>query len=383
VLTVDTRPTIVQFNTSPTLGGAEVYTAFFTRALLRAGWRTRVVVDPHAGFWNALDLGGTPRTGMDAVELRDEDVALVHASMPPSLLASLQDRYLIGVAHQAMYDAARPAYYDRADLLLSVTRHVTATLAAHGLNRVWPEPLYGVADLDRTGGPHAEAAPLRAGRLFDADLRKPRDRLLAAWARARDVFASSPRFAPRPGLTLGVVSRIAALKQFPLLFDHLVPVLRRFPNVNLEIFGTAVGYKALISLRTSLSPLGTRVRYWGHQTDVAVAYRALDYLLLGLPEREALGLNALEACAAGTPVLAVEAPPFTETLVDGVTGFFYTDPRRDGAAGFAQVLDEIVDGRLRPDREAMRRHTERFSIDAFSARVDAILRDVTGMRGAA
>jgi glycosyltransferase involved in cell wall biosynthesis len=379
---VDARPTIVQFNTSPTLGGAEVYTAFFTRALLLAGRPTRVVVDPRAGFWSALDLGGAPRMGPDAVELRTGDVALVHASMPPKLLASLHGRYLIGVAHQTMYDSARPAYYDRADMLLSVSRHVTSTLAAHGLTRVWPEPLYGVADLDRAGARREDLASLHRGRLFDADLHKPRDRLLAAWARARDAFARAPRFAPRPGLTLGVVSRIAALKQLPLLFDHLVPVLARFPGVNLEIFGTAVGYKALTSLRASLSPLGARVRYWGHQADVAAAYHALDYLLLGLPEREALGLNALEACAAGTPVLAVEAPPFTETLVDGVTGFFYPDPRQDNAAGFARVLDGIVGGRLRPDRDAMRRHAGRFGIEAFATRVQAILSEVLARRGA-
>lgn len=376
---MDARPTIVQFNTSPTLGGAEVYTAFFTRALVRAGWQTRVVVDPRAAFWQALDLGSAPRAATGAVELSSSDVALVHAPLSSSLLAALRGRYLIGVAHQAMYDAARPAYYERADILLSVSRHVTSTLEAHGLTRVWREPLYGIADLHRDRS-QPGGAELRRGRLFDADLHKPRDRLLAAWARARDAFSPPPRFERRPGLTLGVVSRIAALKQFPLLFEHLVPVLARHPRVNLEIFGSAVGYKALSSLRASLAPLGERVRYWGHQRDVAEAYRALDYLLLGLPEREALGLNALEACAAGTPVLAVEAPPFTETLVDGVTGFFYPDPRQDAAAGFARVLDGLVEGRLRTDPDAIRRHADRFGIEAFTARVDAILSEILGNR---
>ena len=45
------RPTIVQINLSPTLGGAEVYTAFLSRALAQRGWPTRVLVDAKAKFW--------------------------------------------------------------------------------------------------------------------------------------------------------------------------------------------------------------------------------------------------------------------------------------------------------------------------------------------
>ena len=56
------RPTIVQFNLSPTLGGAEVYTAFFSRALEARGWPTRVVVSPGARFWDDLDFGGVTRS---------------------------------------------------------------------------------------------------------------------------------------------------------------------------------------------------------------------------------------------------------------------------------------------------------------------------------
>ncbi len=320
------RPTIVQFNTSPTLGGAEVYTASFSRALAQRGWPTRVLVDPAASFWGDLDFGDVQRRPLPRGEqvLGEGEIALIHAPLPQATLAAMAGNRMIGLAHQAMYDAARPAYYDRADVLLAVSRHVIASLRRHGLDRVHPAPLYGVADLAR-----GRAGELRQGPLFDADARKLRDRIMAAFVRARTVFAAPRHFQRRQGLTLGVVSRLAPLKQFPALFAHLVPVLLRHPGVNLEIFGVAVGYKSLSALQDVLAPLAPRVRFWGHQRDVANAYRGLDYLLTGLPEREALGLNALEACAAGTPVLAVDAPPFTETLKDGVTGFFYTDPRLD------------------------------------------------------
>jgi glycosyltransferase involved in cell wall biosynthesis len=365
------RPTIVQFNLSPTLGGAEVYTAFFSRALAARGWPTRMVVNAAARFWDDLDLGCIPRasaaTGGDGT--RKRDIAVIHSPVPAGMLSTLARHYVAGVAHQAIYSGKHPAYYDRADMLLAVSRHVMATLQQHGLARVHPTPLYGVADLDR--GAHA-AAPA-PGPLFDVDARKPRDRLLAAIDRARTKLAAPRRYERRPGLTLGVVSRLAPLKQFPALFEHLVPILVRHPGVNLELFGAAVGYKSLAEVRRAVAPLGERVRFWGHQRDVASAYRALDYLLTGLPEREALGLNAIESCVAGTPVLAIAAPPFSETMKDGVTGFLYTDPRRDGGRDFERVLIGIESGALRPDLAAAALHLQAFSFERFADRVDAVI----------
>jgi glycosyltransferase involved in cell wall biosynthesis len=370
------RPTIVQFNTSPTLGGAEVYTASFSRALAQRGWSTRVLVDPAASFWRDLDFGTVPHQPLprNPHVLAKGEVALIHAPLPQAMLAAMAGNRVIGLAHQAMYDAARPAYYDRANVLLAVSQHVIDSLHRHGLDRVHPVPLYGVADLDRNG----VAAQLRQGPLFDADARKPRDRIMAAFVHARTLFAAPRHFQRKEGLTLGIVSRLAPLKQFPALFGQLVPVLLRHPGVNLEIFGAAVGYKSLSVLQDVLAPLASRVRYWGHQRDVASAYRALDYLLTGLPEREALGLNALEACATGTPVLAVNAPPFNETLKDGVTGFFYTDPRLDSAKDFERVLSGIERGELRAQPAALIDHLAAFSPSRFADRIDAAMQEILG-----
>lgn len=375
------RPTVVQFNTSPTLGGAEVYTAFFSRALEQRGWPTRVMVNPASSFWDDLDFGGVRRLPLrqGARALERDEIALIHAPLPRSTLAAMAGHWVIGLAHQAMYDATRPAYYDRADVLLAVSEHVIASLHRHELDRVHPVPLYGVADLARGDA----AGVLRQGRLFDADAGKPRDRVLAAFARARALFAAPPHFQRKAGLTLGVVSRLAPLKQFPALFARLVPVLLRHPRVNLEIFGAAVGYKPLAALQNTLAPLAPRVRYWGHQRDIASVYRGIDYLLTGLPEREALGLNALEACVAGTPVLAIDAPPFNETLRDGITGFLYSDPRLDAGADFERVLSGIESGALNPRAGAMSEHLAVFSPSRFADRVDAAMTQILGARRAA
>ena len=369
------RPTIVQFNLSPTLGGAEVYTAFFSRAIESHGWRTRVVVNPAATFWSDLDFGSVQRVsfGASAGALKSGEVALIHSPMPAGALVALAGERVIGVAHQVLYDAKRPAYYDRADMLLAVSQHVIDSLLRNGLKQVHPTALYGVADLRR-----GNAAGLAGqGPLFDVDARKPRDRVLGVIDLTRRALRRPQTYRRRPGFTLGVVSRLAPLKQFPALFEYLAPILARQPDLNLEIFGSAVGYRPLRELRQALRPLGRRVRYWGHQRDIVSAYAAIDYLLTGLPEREALGLNALEACLAGTPVLAVAAPPFTETLRHGVTGYLYADPRTDSGADFERVLTGIRSGALVPDRAAAALHLEQFAFPRFADRIHGVLREIT------
>lgn len=369
------RPTIVQFNLSPTLGGAEVYTAFFSRALVAHKWSTRVVVNTASSFWNDLDLGSAPRLplGAPGAALAPGDIAVVHAPQLVAPFSDLNRNFVIGVAHQAVYDGTRPEYYDRANLLLAVSNHVAATLKRYGLKRVHPTALYGVGDLERG----LKADGVLEGPLFDVDAHKPRDRVIAALQRLRIAFVGRQQFARRTGLTLGVVSRLAPLKQFPTLFDRLAPIFARHPGVNLEVFGAAVGYKSLAALRRSLAPLGSRVRFWGHQRDVAAAYRALDYLLTGLPEREALGLNAIESCFAGTPVLAIAAPPFSETMQNGLTGFLYTDPRDDAGADFERVLMGIKGGMLAPKLATEgAAYLERFSFERFAERLNAVMEEI-------
>jgi len=371
------RATIVQINLAPTLGGAEVFTAFMSRALAARGWPTRVMVGADALFWCDLDFGGVEqvrvRDGMAAAaSLKAGDVALIHGSLPAPVLTKLSARGpILGIAHQAIYDSSRPAYYGRADLLFGVSLHVIKTLQDNGVQRIYSAPLYGVGEIDRR---HPEAVP-RRGPLCEWDERKLRDRVLALGEQAGNMFRRATPYARRPGLTLGIVSRVAPVKQFPAMFEILAPVIAAQPEANLEIFGVAVGYKALRELRAALRPLGARVRLWGHQRDVAPVYRGIDYLLTGLPEREALGLNVIESCLCGTPVLAVDAPPFTETMRDGVTGFLYTDPRQDQGRHFARLLAGIADGSRKPDMAGAAAHLELFSFAAFADRVDAAMRE--------
>jgi len=367
---------LVQINLQPHFGGGEVYTAFLCRALSQLGVPTRLLVHPRAAFWDRLGLpADTERIAVaEAAELPHHLPAgpvwlLSHGPLPASLRSATPGRLRSAIAHMPV-QGREPAAFAGHDRIYAVSGWVRDGLKAAGLP-AWDDPLYGVADLGaRTG----EGQVCRTSR-YDWDRRKGRDRLLGALEPLIEALRPHPAFVRREGLTLGIVSRLTPIKQFPLLFSHLAPVLACHPQVNLEIFGSG-GYASVRDLDRALAALAPgQVRFWGQQGNVAAIYAQLDYLLSGLPEKEALGLNIIEAQACGTPVIAVHAPPFTETVANGLTGFLYRDPRQDGGADFGRLLDELLAGRPRPKPDLADTHLARFSFDAFVERLRPVVAD--------
>ncbi|TAK91731.1 MAG: glycosyltransferase [Burkholderiaceae bacterium] len=366
---------LVQINLQTHFGGGEVYTAFLCRALSALGVETTLLVHPRARFWPHLDLPADTH-----IEIaRDFSAAaealpagpgwlLGHGPLSTELLTAARAKNWLATAIAHMPVQGRnPRAFDGHDQVFAVSGWVLDGLRAAQIP-AWPAPLYGVAEIER----RAAAAIIQRTSCYDWDRRKFRDRLLGWLEPMAEAVRPEIEWTRRPGLTLGIVSRLTPIKQFPLLLSLLAPILAQHPKFNLEIFGSG-GYASVRDLRRALQPLGDRVRFWGHQRDVAAVYRNIDYLLTGLPEKEALGLNIIEAQACGTPVLAVAAPPFTETVLEGATGFFYRDPREDQGADFAQLLQRLqkLDAPLSP--QSARVHLEKFSFDAFVERLRPVV----------
>jgi glycosyltransferase involved in cell wall biosynthesis len=366
--------TCYQINLQEDFGGGEVYTRFFTRALRELGWDTVLFVNPRARYWHHLGLQDTSiievASYKDALAQLPGERPLVvtHTAMPADDALAFADRTLLtGMLHMPLYERF-PSGLLHYRLLFGVSQHVIASARARGLTNVYDEPLYGIADLDRRR--QRSAGEVREGSPYDWDRRKFRDRLLAAispWLPRR-----ARVFQRKPGLTLGILSRITPIKQFPAMFELLSPIIARYPNVNVEIFGSG-GYASVRDLRRALEPIRAQVRFWGQQEDVASVYPQLDYVLSGLPEKEALGLNLIEAQYSGTPVLAVRAAPFDETVRDGETGFLFDDPRTDKGASFAALLARLAAGAARPSPGPESEHLLRFSRPAFTSRLQRAL----------
>ncbi len=368
---------VVQINLQPHFGGGEVYTPFLCRALDRLGVGTLLFTHPDAAFWHDLDLPPSTqiRHARTAGEILDalsggSEWLLSHGPLPPRILADRKPGWLLTAMAHMPLQGRNPRSFDGHDMVFPVSGWVRTGLVDAGVAS-WREPLYGVAELVR-GKPSATPAPLHRRSRYDWDRRKFRDRALGWLEPLFEAVRPAETFARRTGLTLGIVSRLTPIKQFPQMFALLAPVLTCFPTVNLEIFG-AGGYASVRDLDRALRPIRNRVRFWGHQADVRTVYASLDFLMAGLPEKEALGLNVIEAQACNLPVLAVHAPPFTETVADGLTGYFYDDPRRDGGNDFARLIERIVAGEPRLQPAAATEHLVRFSFDAFVERLEPVV----------
>jgi len=368
-------------NLQPLVGGGEIYTRALTRAFADAGADVTLYGHPGVRLWDAA-AAGAPEGRIRVVRAQDERELLGLLPRERSLVLTQSPVSVDGVAriaahHRVAGFAHMPMFQRSADslrgyqLVATVSRYCIDLLRLAGLAQVYPEPMYGTADVARDDSPVVRRSP------YIVDPRKFRDVVLGG-LRALSPGRGKAYRKPR-GLTLGLVSLIAPIKQFPELFAILAPILARHPEVHLEVFG-AGGYAQVRDLRRALAPLGRRARFWGYQTNVAAIYPQLDYLMTGLPEKEALGLNALEAQSCGTPVLAPDAPPFTETVVDGASGFRYRDPRQDDGRHFAQLIEAILAGRPRPDpRVAAREHLAQFSHAALVERARGLMRALSDL----
>lgn len=369
---------VYQINLCEGFGGSEVYTRFFSLALQKLGWQSTVIVNAKADHWNSLDLGRASlvpaANGRDVLRQLPNRDALVfsHTAIDGFLGDALAKRHrYVGFVHQPLYLKAL-APFRRFRLALGVSEYVLASVRAAGL-ACYARPLYGVADVDRI-----ERRPLQAltrNSEFTFDRSSLRGRALGLLEPMTSALRSPEVYHRRRGLTLGIVSPIVEMKQFPKLFSIIAPIIARYPEVNVEVFGSgAVG--SVQALKRSLEPLGDRVRFWGQQTDMRSVYGGIDFLLTGLPEREGLGRNVVEAQMCGAAVLAIHSPPFTETVLDGKTGYLYRDPREDGGADFERQLAGLKEGVDLPDPLAYPEHLARFTFPAFTAEVSRLLNNL-------
>ena len=363
---------IHNINLQQIVGGGEIYTRTLTRALADAGARVTLYVHPQNRFWD--NLAGDH---IEVLQIADEhllperlpgdgSVVLIQCPISDRCVERMAAKHFVaGFSHMPMFQRGAEAMR-KWRLVFTVSRYCIDLLGASGLTNVYPEPVYGAADIERSRESVIRRSP------YIVDQRKLRDVLLAKLAPLAELWRTQCEFSRLPGVTLGVVSLIGPIKQFPLLFSILAPILARHESVNMEIFGSG-SYAQVRDLRRALAPLGHRARFWGYQKNVSAIYPQLDFLMTGLPEKEALGLNALEAQFCGTPVLAPNAPPFTETVADGASGFLYRDPREDGGRHFAEILDSILAGRPRPDPRLAKEHLQKFSYPGLVERARRLL----------
>jgi glycosyltransferase involved in cell wall biosynthesis len=121
---------------------------------------------------------------------------------------------------------------------------------------------------------------------------------------------------------------------------------------------------------------GPNVTFAGYLDDEHVARLLARARALVLPATEEFGIAAVEANAAGRPVIALRDGGARETIIEGVNGTFFDEPTAEALARVVAAFDPTA-----IDPQACVRSAERFDVQHFRRGMSAIVDDaVAGER---
>ena len=159
-----------------------------------------------------------------------------------------------------------------------------------------------------------------------------------------------------------VVSRLLDYKRIDLAVDACSQLRRR-----LVVVGTG---PAAARLRARA---GSTVEFAGWAEDEEVERLMRTCRALIFPGEEDFGITAVEAMAAGTPVVAYNGGGARETVVAGRTGVLFDRQTADDAADAIRRVEANS-----WDADAIRRHAMRFATSRFAEEIRAVVEEVAG-----
>ena len=144
-------------------------------------------------------------------------------------------------------------------------------------------------------------------------------------------------------VSIGTLGRLVPVKGINTLLSAMAILLNKFPATMLEIAGDGPERERLDDRANALA-IESNVRFVGWKSDSATALRRWD--IYAQPSAaEGFGIAALEAMAAGLPVVASATGGLKEAVVNRETGMLV--PPLDSSALAAALIELIGDSALR------------------------------------
>jgi glycosyltransferase involved in cell wall biosynthesis len=138
----------------------------------------------------------------------------------------------------------------------------------------------------------------------------------------------------RCGSVIGTVGNLYPVKGQTYLLKALAVVAQSFPEITCLIAGRGELLGTLQAEAAQLG-IGDRVNFLGFRQDIPQLLREMDIFVLPSLS-EGLPLSALEAMAAGKPVVATDVGGTREAVLDGQTGFLV--PPKDPQALSEKIM---------------------------------------------
>jgi glycosyltransferase involved in cell wall biosynthesis len=183
-------------------------------------------------------------------------------------------------------------------------------------------------------------------------------------------------------IAVGVASRLVPGKGHDVAIRAFAAVAERLPKARLLVAGDGPLRREVEEMARYNLP-SRQVSILGFVEDIRGFFSACDLVLFpSLPSfGEGFGLAALEAMAAGVPVVASNAGPLPEVVSDGESGLVVAagDDQAWAEAIFTLASDRPL--RLRLGNEARARAFREFSVEDMADRTVAVYREVVNERG--
>jgi glycosyltransferase involved in cell wall biosynthesis len=154
-----------------------------------------------------------------------------------------------------------------------------------------------------------------------------------------------------------VVSRLVPYKRIDLAIQAFTQL-----GLPLRIIGSGREEKRLRRMA------GKNVQFLGHLRDDEVRSQMAHCRALIFPGEEDFGITPVEAQASGRPVIAFGAGGARATVIEGVTGIFFSQQTPESLAAAVRGFQDE-----RFDPQVIRRHAETFGTEHFVRRMEAFI----------
>jgi glycosyltransferase involved in cell wall biosynthesis len=172
------------------------------------------------------------------------------------------------------------------------------------------------------------------------------------------------RFSPgEPGESLLIVSELVRHKRL-----HIALEAARRAHAPIRVVGSGPDHAALRDAYPEAEFLGRT-----SDAELVALYASARAVLV--PSMEEFGITAVEAQAAGRPVIAAAAGGALETVLDGQTGLL---AQLDDVDSFVRAIEQLDEIEFNPATAAQ--NAERFSVEAFQRRLGAHVADLLASR---
>lgn len=172
------------------------------------------------------------------------------------------------------------------------------------------------------------------------------------------------RHAARSPIVIGAAGRLVELKGFDYLVRAVAAVRREFPDLRVELAG-AGPFRPKLEDAVSRSGLRQHIEFLGWIDDLKPVLAGWDVFVMPSLE-EGFPVAALDAMAAGLPVLATSVGGVPELIQDGKTGCLVPPGDSDALAAGLRLLLANPELRLDMGTAGYRHVRDHFRVDKMA-----------------